>query len=148
MTNSTGIPASRAAAAFYDPEIRFTFSVMATSSLRDGAPLPEPAGSAWDRLVTARPGGTLDASGHVPASAPSMTWMPAEGLHRLTLAYGVDDGAWREARTAGVCFAIYTADGLGTALWRSCLDPLDRSEDRGSHAMSLDLPPGSTELGL
>ena len=63
-------------------------------------------------------------------------------------AYGVDDGAWRDAHTAGVCFAIHPANGTGATLWRTCLDPLDKDTDRGPRAVSLDLPEGVTELAL
>ena len=147
---AVSIDASRATAAFYDSEIRFGFSPIDTSALRDDkvGPMPAPAGTAWDRLVATRPGSGLDPTSHIPAEAPSMIELPSEGLGRMTLAYGIDDGAWQDAHTSGVCFAISPSDGLHAALWQTCLDPLDRPEDRGSHTVSLDVPKGTTELAL
>ena len=143
---AVSLDASRIARAFYAPDVRYGFSTMQTQALGEGSAGPEPTGSVWDRLLAGHPGGP-DPNGRVSASAPSMNWIPAEGLHHLTLTYGIDDGAWREAQTSGVCFAIYAAD-VGAPLWRSCLDPLSRAEDRGPHAVSVDLPSGPTEIGL
>jgi hypothetical protein len=69
------------------------------------------------------------------------------GRHRLTLEFGIRDGAWKEGRTDGVCFRVSRAvDPLDSMLFERCLRPLTEPGDRGYQAatVDLDLPRGGS----
>jgi hypothetical protein len=63
------------------------------------------------------------------------------GRHRLTLGFGIRDGAWKEGRTDGVCFRVSTAGkATGTnTLFERCLRPRTEPGDRGRQAATVDL---------
>ncbi len=108
------------------------------------APPAQPA-SAWDALAA----GEALAPGAVDVGAvpPSLLSVPVSGLSRVELGYGLALDEGEPAGAAALCFMVHPADGTGQVLWRNCLDR--RSEaDRAPHALSLALPPGTSEVAL
>ncbi|RYC29153.1 hypothetical protein D3273_25475 [Lichenibacterium minor] len=110
---------------FYAPEIAVTLRSLDVSGLGP-APLP------------AAPAGRIAAPASGTLSLPLAGIPAAGGTRRVTLGYGLDDGASRR-----VCFAAMPADGTRTTLWSACLDP---EAEAGS--VSLDVPDGVEELAL
>ena len=95
----------------------------------------------WLRSVRAM-GRSADLDGEkLSAPAPTDLTVPAEGVRRLHVGFGLYDGAFTEGRTEGVCFAIAPAPGA-PPLWTRCLDPAAVAGDRGPQSADLDLPPG------
>jgi hypothetical protein len=76
------------------------------------------------------------------AHPPVTASLPVLSAHQLQAAYGVSDGAWKDGRaTDGVCFRIFATGSTGerTKLHERCLRPVERTEDRGEHRVTLPL---------
>ena len=78
----------------------------------------------------------LHASGEMMFAVP-------RGAKRISFGYGLREGAYTQGgHTAGVTFRVDLAYDSGNRvhLWSRLLDPVARSEDRGSQHIDLDLP--------
>ena len=96
----------------------------------------------WRRLVHAL-GRDGDLYGNrLTAAPPSTNVMPVSGGHRLRVEFGLEDGAWNDHKTQGVCFALKASPDAATPLWQRCLDPVAVPTDRGRQSAELDLPQG------
>jgi len=74
-----------------------------------------------------------------------MVFRPPVGRRRLSGEFGIFDGAFTGGQTDGVEFSIWFARGRGSdqRAWGVTLQPLTRTEDRGTHRFSIDLPADS-----
>ena len=89
------------------------------------------------------PGVALDA-GQLFAHAPAMLSIPTPGIGKLTIGFGMRDGAWQgEGKTEGACFRILAGADVSSAvaLWNRCLRPMTEVGDRGPQTASLDIGP-------
>jgi hypothetical protein len=78
----------------------------------------------------------LHASGEMMFAVP-------RGAKRISFGYGIREGAYTQGgHTAGVTFRVDLAYDSGNRvhLWSRLLDPVARSEDRGTQKIDLDLP--------
>jgi hypothetical protein len=76
------------------------------------------------------------------AHPPVTASLPVSSAHQLQTTYGVSDGAWKDGRaTDGVCFRIFETGSKGekVKLHERCLRPVERTEDRGEHRITLPL---------
>jgi len=76
------------------------------------------------------------------AHAPSRASIPNPGPGKLTVGFGMRDGAWHGGgNTDGACFRILVGDDLVSAeqLWQRCLHPVTQADDRGPQIARLDL---------
>ena len=110
-----------------------------------GQAAPPAPDSAWSALSAAE--GRAPDGADIGVVPPSLLAVPAAGLPRVELGFGLalaDDAPPGAER---LCFAIHPADGTARTLWRRCLDRA-READRGPQSVSLALPPGTSELAL
>lgn len=78
------------------------------------------------------------------AHAPARLSIPTPGIGKLTIGFGIRDGAWQgEGKTDGACFRIRAgADAAsGVTVWEHCLRPLTQPGDRGQQGARLDIGP-------
>ena len=96
----------------------------------------------WRQLVRAiGRAGQLDGD-RLTAVAPTTLTIPVGGARRLDVTFGLDDGAWTDGATQGVCFAIAASADAPAPIWRRCLDPKTVAADRGPQSAEIDLPAG------
>ncbi len=112
------VEASAAGRRFYAPDIAVTLRSLDVSGLGAAPPPAMPAG-------------------RIAAPASGVVSLPLRG-RRVTLGYGLDDGASRR-----VCFSALPADGTRHVLWSACLDP-----GAGPGTVAPDVPDGLEELAL
>ena len=96
----------------------------------------------WRHLVRALGHGDDLYGDRMAVPAPTAVAIPIAGARRLHVAFGIEDGAWTQGRTAGVCFAVKAAPDAAGALWGRCLDPAAVPADRGPQSAEVDVPPG------
>jgi hypothetical protein len=76
------------------------------------------------------------------AHAPSRGSIPNPGAGKLTIGFGIRDGAWQDGgNTDGACFRILVGDDPVSAeqIWQRCLHPVTQVDDRGPQIARLDL---------
>lgn len=74
------------------------------------------------------------------AHAPTKMSIPAPDAGRLTVGFGIRDGAWTGAvKTGGVCFRVSHGDTADAAvmIWQRCLRPATVGDDRGEQTASI-----------
>ncbi len=132
---------------FYDPAVSVELRSVTVPNVPPSAEAATLAGDIasalpWRRLVRAiGHGGQLDGD-RISVPAPTALSVPVASAHRLTLGFGIADGAWTDGATEGVCFAIKAAPDAATPLWQRCLDPKGVPADRGPQLAEVELPPG------
>ncbi len=131
------------------PRMRGLLSPRIAVTLRDvsggdAPPRPAPA-SAWESLAAAQ--GLADGTPDLGTVPPSLVSVPAAGLSRVDLGFGLALAPDAPPGAETLCFAIHPADGTARTLWRRCLDR-SREADRLPQSVSLALPPGTSELAL
>ncbi len=136
----------RWAGLFYDPSVSVEIrpvTVPASPPSLEAQALHDDLARAlpWRRLARSLGrGGQLDGD-RLSVPAPTTLTVPVAGARRLSLGFGIADGAWTEGATQGVCFAVEASAG-SAPLWRRCLDPRAVAADRGPQSAEIDLPPG------
>lgn len=88
------------------------------------------------------------------AHAPASLQLPVEqGATELVIGFGMDQASWQSSEpypTDGVCFVVdaIASDGTNSEMFRRCLSPYEKVEDRGEKREAVKLPKLSVQLIL
>jgi hypothetical protein len=79
---------------------------------------------------------------HIFAHAPcTLSLMPPVHRPQLDLSFGMEDGSWNDGgHTSGACFIVAAEGQTAQPLFKRCLDPVHKTEDRGVQSASLTIP--------
>jgi hypothetical protein len=135
----------------FSDKVEVELIAMDTEELRRAGEANELRGKTEDQATLVR---AMMNSGIKPSSAIQITndglfahppsRLPLDvpqGAQRLTIGFGIRDGAWQEGRTDGVCFRIGDSDHAsnGNMLFERCLRPVTDTNDRGNQTATIDV---------